>query len=293
MARVKSTNPFSDYIRVKDYDGQRLSELVVRAKGENRSLNQFAKECGVNPSTMSRLINMKNNTPCSEDLIDAIAKNADPDSGITLEELLEAYGLAAIEVMETAETPKDEKGYKVFISYSHKDADPMKMLLGNAGQGKSKALLRLMEVLEEHEPVQLEHFVQGSIMTELLRQGKTVKLSEERNIITKGKLKFKADFVVELNPEENDGFSYWAFDYHKSERRPILHKINTMFGMAYLENPAKKGYKISVLTTEPEEFEKAESYLKDIEIEDYISVILIDGNEWKVLKEFVIPRKNE
>ena len=58
---------------MKECDDQKLSELVVKAKGINRFLNQFAKDCGVNPSTMSRLINMKNNTTCSEDLIVANA----------------------------------------------------------------------------------------------------------------------------------------------------------------------------------------------------------------------------
>lgn len=290
MARVKSTNPFSDYIRVKECDDQRLSELAVKAKGKNRSLNQFAKDCGVNPSTMSRLINMKNNTPCSEDLIAAIAKNADADSGVSLDDLLEAYGLAAIEITEP---PEDKNGYKVFISYS-KDYDPSMFVNGTVRMGKSKSIARLMQALvDEYEPAQYEHFVQGTIMRTLLQKGMTVKLREDRNVVTKGELKFKADFVLEMDPEKNDGFSYWAFGYHKSERRPILHKINTLFGMAYLENPVKKGYKISLLTTEPKEFEEAEKYLKDIEIEDYISVILIDGTEWEVIKEFVIPRKNE
>lgn len=289
MSRVKSTNPFPNYIRVKECDDQKLSALVVKAKGINRSLNQFAKDCGVNPSTMSRLINMKNNTTCSEDLIAAIAKNADADSGVSLEDLLEAYGLAAIEITEP---PENKKGY-VFISYS-KGYDPSLFVNGAGGMGKSKAVSRLMQALvDEYEPAQYEHFVQGTIMRTLLQKGMTVKLREDRNVVTKGDLKFKADFVLEMDPEENDGFGYWAFSYHKSERSTILQKINTLFGMAYLENPAKKGYKISLLTTEPKEFEEAENYLKDIEIEDYISVILIDGTEWEVIKEFVIPRKNE
>ena len=59
MGRKKITNLFPDYIRTGKADLEMLSQLVLRAKG-SRSMNDFANECEVNTSTISRIINMKN-----------------------------------------------------------------------------------------------------------------------------------------------------------------------------------------------------------------------------------------
>lgn len=95
MGRKKITNLFPDYIRTGKADLEVLSQLVLSAKGE-RSMNDFANECGVNTSTISRIINMKNTTACSDEVLVAISKAADPNSGVTLEKLLAANGMVKL-----------------------------------------------------------------------------------------------------------------------------------------------------------------------------------------------------
>ena len=82
------------YHRVTAPDKELLSELVVRAKGARRSMRQFATECNVNPSTLSRIINKKTQGANSDDMIATIAEHADPDSGVTFEMLMRAHGMA-------------------------------------------------------------------------------------------------------------------------------------------------------------------------------------------------------
>lgn len=84
------------YRRVTSPDKDLLAELVISAKGPRRSMRQFAKDCNVNPSTMSRVINKKTQGANSDDLIAAIADHADPDSGVTFEMLMKAHGMALI-----------------------------------------------------------------------------------------------------------------------------------------------------------------------------------------------------
>ena len=84
------------YRRVKSPNKESLAELVIRAKGARRSVRQFASECNVNPSTISRMINQKTLGANSDDLIVKIADHADPDSGVTFEMLMEAHGMALI-----------------------------------------------------------------------------------------------------------------------------------------------------------------------------------------------------
>ena len=59
--KLAKVNPFPDYIRESDPNMELLSAYTILAKGEDRSLNDFAKDCGVSTSTLSRLINKKNN----------------------------------------------------------------------------------------------------------------------------------------------------------------------------------------------------------------------------------------
>ena len=56
-------NLFPGYYRKHDQDMETLADLTKRAKGDERSINEFARVCGVSPSTISRLINKKNTTP--------------------------------------------------------------------------------------------------------------------------------------------------------------------------------------------------------------------------------------
>ena len=55
-------NLFPGYYRKYDQDMETLADLTKRAKGDERSINEFARACGVSPSTISRLINKKNTT---------------------------------------------------------------------------------------------------------------------------------------------------------------------------------------------------------------------------------------
>ncbi len=84
------------YHRVTAPDKELLAELVVRAKGARRSMRQFAIDCDVNPSTMSRIINKKTQGANSDDLIATIAEHADQDSGVTFEMLMRAHGMALV-----------------------------------------------------------------------------------------------------------------------------------------------------------------------------------------------------
>ena len=83
----------SEYVRISTPEKDRLAELVVRAKGPELSMSQFAKKCEVNPSTLSRIVNKKTTGKNSDALIFNIAENADPNSGVTFEMLMSAHGM--------------------------------------------------------------------------------------------------------------------------------------------------------------------------------------------------------
>lgn len=80
-------------VRIGEVDREATSELLMRAKGPQRSIRMFAEELNVNPSSLSRIANCKVNE-ISDALLVKIAEHADPDSGVTLDMLMRAQGLS-------------------------------------------------------------------------------------------------------------------------------------------------------------------------------------------------------
>ncbi|SDB69724.1 hypothetical protein [Butyrivibrio sp. INlla16] len=76
------------------FNKETFSSLVIKAKGANRTVQQFAADIGVPPSTLSRIINKKNSSASNERILVAIAENAEPESRVTLNDLKKANGLA-------------------------------------------------------------------------------------------------------------------------------------------------------------------------------------------------------
>lgn len=77
--------------KTHDMDKEKFAELLNAAKGA-RTMKDFSEICGVNPSTFTRIIQKANKGASSTELIEAIAENAVPQSGVTLEALAEANG---------------------------------------------------------------------------------------------------------------------------------------------------------------------------------------------------------
>lgn len=75
-------------------DFDKFADLVIKAKGNHRTMQQFAAEIGTTPSTLSRIINKKNTGASAESLLRAIAEHADPESEVTLDMLMAVNGKA-------------------------------------------------------------------------------------------------------------------------------------------------------------------------------------------------------
>ena len=73
-------------------DFEKFAELLLKAKGEDRTMQQFAADIGTHPSTLSRIVHMKNTGPSAVSLLESIAEQADPESGVTLDMLMEVNG---------------------------------------------------------------------------------------------------------------------------------------------------------------------------------------------------------
>ena len=279
MGRKKITNLFPDYIRTGNTDHAELSPLVLLAKG-GRSMNDFAKDCEVNTSTISRIINMKNTTACSDEVLISISKAADPSSGVTLDKLLAANGMVKM-------VPTTEEGAVV---------SPIQITYSVADDKKPKRFLEYASALGDTFKSMETRYAEGSretLQNALLLAGYSVELLGHEKIIWPRNKQFYADFAIWTNALQDEGIDMWLFDcksYTTGIGRGTISSMNRLFGMAYLDSPREHGIKVSIVVNHSLMIEQARECFAGYKIRDFFSFILVDPLERKVLDEFCIPR---
>lgn len=281
MGRKKITNLFPDYIRTGKADLETLSQLVLRAKG-SRSMNDFAKECEVNTSTISRIINMKNTTACSDDVLMAISKAADPESGVTLEQLLMANGMVKL-------VPAGTEGAVV---------SPTQIVFGLADIAEEKQIESVSNELLQGarkylSESRLEESCRESLQNSLLLGGYSVELLPYNKLDWPRNRQFRGDFAIRTNALQEEGIDIWLFDcksYTAGIGRGTIGQMNRLFGMAYMDSPREHGIKVSIVVDHSIMIEQARDYYAGYKIRDYFSFVLIDSADRRVIDEFCIPR---
>jgi len=74
-------------------DKQKLAELVIRAKGPERTMAQFAEDTGISAPTLSRIANGKINNPLSQEVLQKIFDSRCENADFTFGSLLAANGM--------------------------------------------------------------------------------------------------------------------------------------------------------------------------------------------------------
>jgi len=90
---MKDKNKF---VRVAAPNKEALAKLLADAKGERRTMKQFAAECGTSQAAFSRIVHQSYKGPLSDEMIATIAEHADAESGVSLDSLMGANGMARV-----------------------------------------------------------------------------------------------------------------------------------------------------------------------------------------------------
>ena len=281
MGRKKITNLFPDYIRTGKADLEALSQLVLSAKG-SRSMNDFANDCEVNTSTISRIINMKNTTACSDEVLVAVSKAADPESGVTLEQLLAANGMVKL-------VPAGTEGAVV---------SPTQIIFGLTDAVEEKQIESVSNELlkgarQYFSESRLEESCRESLQNSFLLGGYSVELLPYNKMDWPRNRQFRGDFAIRTNALQEEGIGIWLFDcksYTTGIGRGTIGQMNRLFGMAYMDSPREHGIKVSIVVDHSIMIEQARDYYAGYKIKDYFSFILIDPADRRVIDEFCIPR---
>lgn len=273
MARKKTDNPFFNYVRVREPNKEKLAELVLKAKGENRSISAFARDCGVSTSTLSRLINMETSRANSDDLIATIAENAAPDSGVTINELLDAHGLAR------------------YILPGNHDiicSNVSSLIEGKFGSDFSSYYLTYRK-RAKLDGVDTIHMLK--IVTEHIYKMKNRKyISDNVEILTDNPMythNVRDVFKWESRMKKKKS---WQFHVHTNEES-LYEKLKEVCGELYLvDRPERKS---SIITVEDGEFKAIKMLFANRKIKDCVSLILVDLDKDEVVDEFQFPMFQE
>lgn len=90
-----------EYVLARTPDLLRLGELVTRAKGPSRTMAQFAEDCGIGASTLSRIANGKITKAVSLENLQAIYDHRDESVDLSFDTLVHADGYLPKDVFES------------------------------------------------------------------------------------------------------------------------------------------------------------------------------------------------
>lgn len=246
-------NLSTQYTRVKAPDKNLLAEYVMRAKGPERSMRQFAEEIGVNASTLSRIINKKTAGANSDYLIADIAAHADKNSGISFEMLMQAHGM------------EDTTSFRSHISYEREVEASYKSILIDAllKRGYSVALREP----ERHNTLGGRYQFDMEIMSNALPDDEDVwgmefcPVQAPRGVLRTGSGTYRGMQILRRLSRMSALFADYNFRYKR----------------------------ISLVLSDSEAFGEATERLNDCYLNYAVTLILVDLETGDVSAEYMVP----
>lgn len=263
--RKKVENVFPGYVRVGLANRPKLTEFIKAAQG-NRTLTQFANECGFSVPTLGRAIN-EYEKPVSEELISKIFEKADPQITFTLNDLLEVYGMKFLDSSEVA-------------------IDVKKQIAGT----DNNSSLEIKKLSEEKRKIyerEIENICRLTIQDALLANGYSIfKLEQNQKIGSRD-----WDLIINTNAFEEDGIKKWYIEIKSGVE--VDRFLEELFSSLYLYSDSEEKNKISLVIVDPKAFYVIRNEYEDVEIVDDVSVILVDRMKFKISGEFYFKKKGE
>lgn len=265
------------YIASRDMNREQFSELVFRAKGDDRSLTEFARLCHVSTSTLSRIINMQNSKASSVELLKAITENAAEDSGVSFDLLMSANGYARVEMIEAEEVACQTDQYLI------EGAD-----VATEGDMKSSRSDRekVYRLQQKKAAVRIEMY-RTFLQKYIHDQGHDIGAFQSKGSTEECKdSTVPFDFIIETDALSADQ-KKWVFCIRDIGLEDVNRVFYEVFYMLYLLQPKENQYKLTILMRQKRAFDKLCSMFQDVRIRDPFSVMLINEKTRRIVKEFI------
>lgn len=269
----------SEYVPV--YNGSELAELLMAAKGKDRSMAKFAEVCGAKPILFSRIMTKSIKKPLDPELIGKIAENVcgENKDHVTLDRLMRANGYVKNMDNESVRAAQEREIAQI--------------------REKNKDFYRSFErILTD------ELWNRGCMIGQIT--GRSPFETEEP--FHDRRFRIKPSGVVGLMLRSGDENVYWYFrpevldEREKSfgdERRGEVYR--SLAGRILRENAelhlrdlwkpnTLKNCRYSVIFTDKEYFVIYKKLIDGQKVNNYFSLILMDMEQKKVTDEYIMPR---
>ena len=277
-----------DYIQTRTPDKAELARLLQEAKGKDRVMATFAKECGSSPSTFSRIANCKITQPLEPLLLKAIADNYAGASyaqrNYMLLSLLHANGMVdqAFVDRKKSMTPWDgffESDEEMF-SEENEAKNIITMNLLNRGYGiKYLASIKKSAGVSDYS----RGFGRSEFVIQIDGHEPEYHLFrvECLNKSIKARIAGAEDHV-----DEETGYDY------ASEARSLLKDLAIYFLIDIWESESLEKVKTSYVFTDRKYYEAFCTLLQNRATNAWVSLILVDLKDQIVVEERYIQRND-
>lgn len=263
----------NDLVQVTTPDVSEVAELVLKAKGDNRSLREFAELTGISAPSLSRIINGKITRPLSLETIVSIVGNSD---SFTLQTL---YGLARA------------NGYMSKAEQSTLRARQQLRVTRNSAYVTIKSLM--------HTIVIAELFQRSADMDKRILE------TNPGTLCTAIKQDVKYDFSIQVNIDEEQydwafiTFPLMAEDFVSSGIaldklvRNIVREVSPIFLTDAWMPDQYKDMKISFCFVDSEIYNEFVRITEHGTLHNSFSAVLLNEREGKLEEEYVYETKQK
>ena len=280
------------------YDKKELAKLVLKAKGDNRSIRQYAEDANISASIISRILS-ETYKPGIKVLQRLTSESAKPQGNVSLKDLTIAAGFTSDVVGATSAVAAGALASTLPI-LGPIGGVMAGVIAGAASAGskhsKNKKDLNEMDsntVLSQCEKKQ-RHF--KAISWGLIRDLMTANgYSWSPGIIKELSVQQKPDDYVIINDNQIKEwwFAFWGKDPELDKLQIMSNEDRlTILISRFILVPANQERKISIVIDDKELFEYACSLKGEISFKGNLSIILIDLDEIQVVSECNLTNEN-
>lgn len=263
----------TEYVPRYTPDWDKLTELLGKAKGPDRSMGKFADQCNISRATFTRIVRGYYVKALSKEMLNKIIENAAPDSGVTMKEMLRANGYAP--QGSEADDANDFVSDRTAVDHKTRVAD-------------------LLDIISR----------------ELYQRGLSFMLyagDNNKEIIPESTLgltaidRFQAPWFLTFHIQ---GFEPYYIKFHgnmmnekiidsKENLWRALKPYYPLFLRDAWEPECSKDIMYCIVFTSESAFDIFAETMKEVRVNNYISSVLVDMDARRVKKEFLLPRNRK
>lgn len=271
--QIEVQMPEEEYVEAHLPDKAKLAMYIKQAKGENRTMAEFASACksgnskSVSASTFSRILNKKITKPLSVELIDTIIANAEDPESLSRDDFLRANGMVPKSEWEKENRSRHvEDRIAVYEQIKHIIADELYA---------RDCMLRIYPGFPREELPESSFYLCSPSRFAIKIQGYEPKFWNFQAHIP------MYEYYFDLSDEKA---------CIAGNMRELIEYWHSIFLQDTWEPETLKDVKNSFVFTDTKYYETFCDMMMKIKVNTYMSVILIDTGKNMVVEEKMIPR---